>query len=236
MSDSVPAIIQTDLTQDDQMKVAKFVDRGAHGFDLTDGPKISRMMDLYLSGKTYSQIARIQRQPKELVMLYAQKLKWYPLKLEYMQELELHIKGRMVNAKVASQDFLLQLSQMYQKKIGAKMDQYLATNDEAVADKINMKEIDKYLKIVESLHKISSESTPKQGTPAVGLNLGDGVTITKNGDNSVEITPKQKTIGNMLQELANQRREQEQAKIKTTNDIKEVTPNKIEGENGDGKE
>lgn len=236
MSDTVPAIIQTDLSQDDQAKVAKFVDRGSPGFDLTDGPKITRMMDLYLSGKTYSQIARIQRQPKELIMLYAQRLKWYPLKLEYMQELELHIKGRMVNAKVASQDFLLQLSQMYQKKIGAKMDQYLATNDESVADKINMKEIDKYLKIVESLHKISSDSAPKQGNPAVGLNLGDGVTITKNGDNSVEITPKQKTIGNMLEQLANQRREQELSKIKNTSDIKEVIPNKQEGENGDGKE
>lgn len=233
MSDEKALVVQvTDLSKDDQDRVTKFIERGAVGFNLSDASRIARMMDLYLSGKTYSQIARIQGLPKDLVMCYSQKLNWYNLKMEYLEELELHLKSRVMNAKVASQDFLLQLTNMYQRKIGKKMDRYLKTDDEVEADKINLKEIDKYLKLVESLHKLSSEPSQKTPNSAVGLNVGDGVTITKTGENSVEITPKSKTIGTMLETLANQRREQELSKQTKTSDIKEETTTKVEGEEG----
>lgn len=229
---NLPEVQVTDLTKDEQTKLTQFIERGAPGFNLGDENTITRMLDLYLGGKTYSQISRINRVPKELVMLYAQKLNWYVLKIEYMQELEMHLKGRVINAKVASQDFLIQLLQMYHKKIGTKMDRYLKTNDEMEADKINPKEIDKYLKIAETLHKISSDPTQKPApAPAVGINVGDGVTVTKSEDGSVEITPKQKTIGSMLEQLANQRREAEAAKAKSS-DIKDVTPENKQGETG----
>lgn len=239
MSENKPAVVQTtDISKEDLLKIERFIEVGAPGFDLTDTTTVSRMMDLYLGGKTYSQIARVTRSQKELVMLYSHRLKWYTLKMEYLQELELHLKGRIVNAKVASQDFLLQLSQMYQKKIGAKMDKYLATNNEQEADKINLKEIDKYLKIVEALQKISSDVPPKSSSgqgPAVGINVGDGVTVTKSEDGSVEITPKQKTMSSMLEMLANQRRAEDLAKNTKTSDIKNVTPQKNEGEGNENK-
>lgn len=240
MSDqNVPVVQLTDLSADDQDRVAKFVERGAPGFDLTDEAKMAKMLDLYLGGKTYSQIARIQRAPKELIMLYSQRLKWYVLKMEYLTELELHLKGRVISAKSASMDFMLQLMQMYQKKIGTKMENYLRSNDESEADKINLKEIDKYLKLVEALHKTSSEPMQKspgqQAGPAVGINIGDGITMTKSEDGSVEITPKQKTIGSMLEKLANERRADEAAKMVKTSDIKEKTP-QTNGEKADEKE
>lgn len=231
----VAEVQTTDLSADDQKRVQEFLEGGAEGFNLADEVLITKMMDLYLAGKTYSQISRINRKPKVLVMAYSQRLNWFRLKADYLLELELHLKGRLVNAKVASQDFLLQMQQMYQKKIGAKMDHYLQTGNDSVADSINLKEIDKYLKIVESLHKLSATPNPKNANPAVGLNLGDGVTITKKDDNSVEITPKQKTIGSMLEQLANQRREAEVSKYNKTSDIKEVTPQQ-EGEKGNEKE
>lgn len=230
--DKAVAVQTTDLSKEDLDRVARFIERGAVGYNLSDASRIARMMDLYLSGKTYGQIARIQSLPKDLIMCYAQKLGWYNLKLDYLQEMELHLKTRVMNAKVASQDFLLQLANMYQRKIGKKMDRYLKTDDEVEADKINLKEIDKYLKLVESLHKLSSDPMPKQANSAVGLNVGDGVTITKTGENSVEITPKSKTIGTMLEDLANKRREQESSKQTKTSDIKEVDTTTITGEEG----
>lgn len=227
MSDNVPAEKPTsDLTALDLAKIERFVANGSPGFNLSDEAKITQMMDLYLSGKTYSQIARITRCPKELVMVYSQRLNWYPLKLEYQEELMNSMRGRIVAAKMQSQDFLLQLSQMWQKKIGKKMDQYMSTGDESHADSISLKEIDKYLKTLETLNKLTAEGGPKGDKPLVGVNVGDGVSITKQQDGSVEITPKAKTIGSMLETLANQRREAEAAKQVKTSDIKDVTPDK----------
>lgn len=232
---NLPQVTTTDLLKEDEEKITRFVSIGSPGFSLTDEVKIHKMMDLYLSGKTYGQIARIERVPKELVMLYSQRLNWYPLKLEYMKEMEQHLRGRIVNAKVASQDFLLQLSQMYQRRIGNKMDRYLSTGNEIEADNISLKEIDKYIKIVEALHNLSADPSAKPSKgPAVGINVGEGVTVTKTGENEVEITPRQKVVGSMLSQLANQRREDELSKITKSNDIKEVTP-KSEGEGNENK-
>jgi len=111
---------------------------------------------------------------------------------------------------LVNQDFLLQLIHMWQKKIGNKITKYLATDNEQFAKDIDLKEVDKYLKTVEMLHKLSSEKGGNAGgTPAVGLNLGDGDTIERKGDNTVEITPKSKAIGDMLKQFADSRREEE---------------------------
>lgn len=220
---NLPVVQEHDLSQQDMNKVDKFFEAGAPGFNLGDQTKIVQLADLYLSNKTYSQIARIHRIPKELVMAYSYRLKWYAMKMDYLRELEEQIKSRVLDAKITSQDFLLELTQMYQKKIGRKMDLYFQTNIEAHADEINHKEIDKYLKLVEALYKLSSEPTQgKQAPSPVGLNVGEGVTIKKTVD-GIEITPKQKSIEAMLAELADQRRAAEDGKNVKSSDIKDVT-------------
>jgi hypothetical protein len=229
MENNLPAETKvSDLTVEDVAKVNKFFEAGAPGFSLTDEAQVTKLMDLYLSGKTYSQISRIYRVPKELVMAYSYKLNWFKLKIDYLAEMELHLRNRIVDAKITSQDFLLQLTQMYQKKIAKNMDLYHQTGNEVHADKINLKEIDKYLKLVDALAKLSAEQVPAKSpaktTPSIGLNVGDGVTITKTDDNTVEVTPRQKTTGEMLKELANMRREEDRQKAKKSSDIKDVTP------------
>ena len=71
------------------------------------------------------------------------------------------------------------------------------------------------------MDKLTTERAPLGRNPAVGLNLGDGVTITKNGDNEVTITPKNKTVGEMLNELANLKRAEEDRAKNMTYDIKQ---------------
>lgn len=230
-------VATTDFTPEDQQKLQEFFDNGAPGFSLADEVKITKMMELYLSGKTYSQISRITRSPKELVMAYSSKLEWYPLKMQYLAELDNQMKLRLAEAKLQNKDFLIQMNQMWRRKIGKKMERYNQTDNDDEADAISAKELEKYLKTLDALTKLSTDPAPKTGqqAPAVGLNLGDGVTVTKTGENSVEITPKSQAVGNMLEVLANKRREAEAAKAEPEkkSDIKEVTPNK--GENGNEK-
>jgi hypothetical protein len=98
---------------------------------------------------------------------------------------------------------------MWQKKIGSNIKKYLATDNVDFANAIDLKEVDKYLKTVELLHRLSTEKGSKGSTPAVGLNLGEGVTIVKKGDNEVEITPKSKALSEQLKQFANFKREED---------------------------
>lgn len=125
-----------------------------------------------------------------------------------MVELADHMKRRVMEFKLMSQDHLLNLAQMYHKKHGNKIMRYLETNNEEHTDQINLKELDRYMKIVDLIQKSMAEPAKDKG-PLIGLNLGDGATVTRKGDNEIEITPKQKAIGDVLKHYADLRREEE---------------------------
>lgn len=214
MEDNKPAVIEdptTDLTANDLVAIDMFVNDGTPGLSSIDEVKMTRIMDLYLSGKTYRQISTTLRVNKSLVLYLSNRFKWFTMRQEYLADLEQSIRGRLIEAKIVNQDFLLQLQHMWQKKIGNSINKYLATDNEDHVNAIDLKEVDKYLKTVEMLHRLTAD--PKEGgqkAPLVGLNMGDGVTITKSEDgSSVEITPKQKVVSDMLKQFADLKRAEE---------------------------
>lgn len=213
--ENLPAIKEpeTDLAPKDLELVQKYVDEGLPGVGLVDAKKLTTMLDLYLSGRTYRQISNIVSLPKQAVMYMSYKFNWFQLRREYLEDLEANIRPRVIEANLVNQDFILELQQMYQKKIGSNIRKYLATDNVEFANAIDLKEVDKYLKTVELLHRLSTDKPGKAGgTPAVGLNLGEGVTIVKKGDNEVEITPKSKALSEQLKQFANFKREEEKKK------------------------
>ena len=100
------------------------------------------------------------------------------------------------------------------------MTRFMATGDDEIANSVDRKDLEFYMKSVDLLDRISTEKIPANHRPTVGLNLGDGVTVRKVGENEVTITPKQKTHADMLKEFADLKRNEE----KSTNDITKEDP------------
>ena len=215
MSDSttLPEIVvdnikMTDLSDASMKKVQRFIDDGLPGVSVVNEEKLAKITELYLAGKTYDQIASATRIDRTIVMYASYKYNLCDIRKEYMLELSDHMKRRVLEFKLMSQDHLLNLAQMYHKKHGGKIMRYLETNDEAHTDQINLKELDRYMKIVDLIQKSTAEPAKEKG-PLIGLNLGEGATVTRNSDNEIEITPKQKAIGDVLKHYADLRREEE---------------------------
>jgi hypothetical protein len=204
--------ITHDFSQKDLNEIMKYKEEGMPDIYSIDDKRMSMMMDMYLSGRNYRQISMTMSTKKIMIMYLAHRFNWFQLRKEYMEDMEANIRARKVEAAIQGQDFMLQLQAMWQKKIGTNVAKYLATNNEEFANNIDLKEVDKLIKVIEMLHKPESSRGSGNGNPAVGLNLGEGVTIVKNNDNSVEITPKTKVIGNALKQLADFRRQQETKK------------------------
>lgn len=219
-----------DISTKDLEKVHRFIEDGLPGIGKVDDIKMRQIMDLYLSGKTYNDICDISGIKKTIIHYLSYKFDWPTAKNDYLIELESTMRERVLQSRVVSKDFMLQLTHMWQRKIGNKINKYLSTGDESIAASIDLKEIDKYLKTVEMLHTMDAAKT--NGRPMVGINAGDGVTITKTGENSVDITPnaKEKTIGSILKQFADARREEEKQNNKPVqkSDIKEVIEPKEE--------
>jgi antitoxin component of MazEF toxin-antitoxin module len=222
MSENLPTLkAETDLSEKDLEKVHQFKGEGLPGLAKLNETDFYRMTEMYMNGLTYWQISTTLNISRPLVMYLSHTYQWYPAKQEYLSELQEKIKGRVIDSKLASQDFILLLIQAYQKRIGGKLKQYLATDDGERADEINLKEIDKVLKAIEILQNLSGDGKSSAGkTPAVGLNLGDGVTIERSGDNKVTITPAiDKHLSGMLKKMADERRAEQ-----NKSDIKENEP------------
>lgn len=211
----VPEIVDmvkvTDISDESMKKVQKFIDDGLPGIIDMDDVKVAKMMELYLSGKTYDQISNIMRIDRVTVMYLSYKLNWCSTRKNYMVELDDHMKRRIMEFNLMSQDHLLNLAQAFHKRHGHKIMRYLETNDDQHLEQINLKEVDRYMKLVELIKKSTAEPAKEKG-PLVGLNIGDGATITRKGDNELEITPKQKAIGDVLKHYADLRREEEKNK------------------------
>lgn len=204
----------TDLSAAQLQRVQKFMESGTPGIALIDESKMFRMLDLYLGGKSYTQISRMTGTDKDMVLYLSHKMDWYQAKQEYLVDLNNNLQERLLETKLISQNFLTDLVAFWHKKIGTNINKYLATGDEAAAEKIVGKDIDKYLKTVEILQKLTEKGGGDGQKPSpVGLNLGEnGVTVKKVGEGEVEITPKSKAIGSVLKDLANLKRAEENKK------------------------
>jgi uncharacterized protein YnzC (UPF0291/DUF896 family) len=203
-----------DFTMKDLEMVEKFKENGMLGLHTLVDTDVERMMGLYMDGKSYRQIANLTKKNKAIILFLAHKFKWFELRREYLDELQATLKDKIMESKLQSQEFLLELVLAYQKKISKNVHQYLRTDNEEFADRVDQKDIGTVLKVMELLHRLNNENIGNLNNDKslVGLNgLGEGMTITKVGNNSVEITPKVSEFSNKLKKFAELKREQERA-------------------------
>jgi len=214
MSDeNLPALVPvTDIVGKDLDIVNDFIAKGRPGVKDLSEETAKRMFDLYLSGQTYRQISGITRESRALVMYVSQKVQWFDRRQEYLMELENSKITRIVEAKLMHQDLLLRYVQAIHKKIGSQLNSFMATEDNKKLEGINLKEMEIYMKAMDRLQK--STETPRATGPLVGINMPDGATMTRTGENTVEITPKEKSMDGMLKKLADLRRAAEAEAVK----------------------
>jgi hypothetical protein len=234
------ALLQTsDLTLKDLELVEKFKENGMLGLHTLGPTDVERCMALYMDNQTYRQIARITHIKKDVILFLSHKFKWWEMKKEYLDELNATMKDKVVESKLQSQEFLLKVLLAYQKKISRNIDKYLKTDDETWADKIDSKDLSALIKCTEMLHNLDAENYGvNQKPPLVGLSgMSEGVTITRTGNNSVEIAPKSQ-FSSKLKEFADLKRQAEkenQPAPKETHDIKNETLTVKEDKNEESK-
>lgn len=229
-----------DYTLKDMEQIQEFKEKGLIGLASITDIDIERAMALYIDGKTYRQVCHILKVKKDVILYLSHKFKWWELRDNFLQELQATMPQKILDAKLQDQEFLFDLKLAYRKKMGKHLNKYLKTDDDSWMAKIDQKDIAMYLKTTELLNKLEHDLTsfPTDKPSLVGFNgIGEGMTITKTSENSVEITPKP-MFGSKLKQMADLKRQQEQASQppqKPIHDIDLETSNKKESENKDEK-
>jgi hypothetical protein len=223
MSNNLPAIPITDMTASEIAKVEKYKEEGLPELADVTNAELYRMLDLYLSGSTYTQIASILRMKKAIVLYLAHQNNWFESKQEYLNEIQEKIKARVVDAKLRNQEFTMLLVQAYQKRLSEKLHRYLQTGDGANMDTLNLKEVAQLMKAMEMINDSDGTGKSISGKPSpIGLNLGAGVIIEKTGEDQISITPKETTVGSLLQKMADEQRRKEKSLTNQSDIVKDT--------------
>lgn len=224
MNNRLPAIIlTTDLTSTEIAKVEKYKEEGLPKLAEVTTVQLHRMLDLYLSGSTYTQIASILGMKKAIVLYLAHTNNWFESKQEYLNEIQEKIKARVVDTKLRNQEFTMLLIQAYQKRLGQKLNNYLATGDASNMDTLSLKEIAQLMKAMEMINDSDGSGKSAPGKPSpIGLNLGNGVVIEKTGEDQISITPKETTVGSLLQRMADEQRRKEKSLTNQSDIVKDT--------------
>jgi len=179
--------------------------------DVTD-EKLMSAFNMRLDGRSFREIAKVLGLKKITIMHLAEKYDWHQRRIEFLDGYEMHLKEQVLEEKIHSQYFLMKAMHVFRRRMGKKFDNYLRTGDESIGASIDMEEISLYIKMAQSVANLDAKGIARgnDGQPAVGLNVGEGVIMKKLSDNTVEITPRQKSMAEMLAELAKNKREQKE--------------------------
>lgn len=205
--------VRKEFNERDLKELEEYKAEGMPDLAGTPPETLKKIMELYLEGRTYREISQTLRVRRAMVMYLAQRFDWWSLRMNYLEEMQAQITRRVIDSKLSSQTFLLKLIHNWESKMSKRIDEYQRTGMEPKAGVIDFKEVDKYLKTVDVLHKLTSDNSErlKNPAPAIGLNVGDGVTISKDG-NTMTISPtvKDRTVGEMLKQIAEAKRQADQ--------------------------
>lgn len=196
--------IDNDFTDTEVEKINTYVSNGCIGLEtlVKDEHKVNNLFALYMSGKTYTEISKISRVKKDVVLYMAAKMRWYEKRMEYLDDIQKNITKKVTETRVESLNFISSLINMHHKYYGDAINDYLRTGDRDIVESLDLKQLTQYFKSIELLEKILNPSNVNRGggsNTTVNINAAGGK-IEQVDDKTIEITSD--STGDILKKLA----------------------------------
>lgn len=184
--------IKHDLTEEELNSLEDWVANGKPGVHGLNETQVFQWFELYMAGKSYSEIAKISRSKKDLILFVSKRQDWFARKNEYYKDISSNMLQKYTEAKMETMNTMTTMVSAMNKYFGKKFDKYLKDNDEKIIEAIDSKMLAQYHKIAESLDKIVAEITGvrdsegKEKSPLVNINVNSG-SVKQTDNNTLEI-------------------------------------------------
>ena len=206
---------QADMSESQEQVLSAYVDAGLPSISKITESDVFQWFNLYMSGRSYPEIASQCNTELCKVLYIANKHKWYEKKCNHYESIMSKVDQKLSTIKGESIGFLVDMMSFVHKYYGQDIAEYLKTNDKEVAKRIDFKNIDKYFKTIDALSKmlenpeklIRDAKSAQNPSVNVNLNLGDAK-ISKSEDGSVLIE------SNPLKQIADLKRQEEKKEKK----------------------
>ncbi len=206
MGDIEKALI-TDFSEEDLKDLQIYISNGKPTSSKIKDDDVIRWFGLYMSGKSYSEIAKLEGTHRNVVMYFSSQLNWCDKKMDHFTDLISNETKKLTQVKLETTNTLNTTISAMNRYFGEKFNKYLQTGDKAVMEAVDTKLLVQYYKAVDTLSKLTapvkmsdSGGMNTNPTPGVNINLNGETTIQSPDGQIVEIT--QKNAGEVLKSLA----------------------------------
>ncbi|HBI01430.1 MAG TPA: hypothetical protein DDY18_07380 [Flavobacterium sp.] len=213
MADLILPDLPQDMTKEEKEAVQEFINNGCPGIVRVQDGDIFKFFQLYMSGKTYAEIATITKAPKDLIMYLAYRSRWMEHRFKHYENISLNILDKIKQVKLDSANNLVTIVKALGQYCEMKYNSFLSTKNQEVIEKIDSKIVTQYFKAIELLDKVLSEEPGDEETkpkgPLVNVNVGLGAsaTIKQTDAKTLEITDE--TAGDLVKALASMKKQAE---------------------------
>ena len=181
---------KTDFNDDEKESLKDWELNNRPGIHGITEDKSFEWFRLYMSGKSYGEIAAATRSKKDLILFASRSQKWFDRKTEYYSDISANVLNKYKEAKMESLSTLTTAVSAMNRYFGDKFTKYIQSNDENVIKNIDSKMLAQYHKINESMDRIVAEITGKsndENTPLLNINMTGNATIKQVDDKTIEI-------------------------------------------------
>lgn len=192
-----------------------FKEEGLPGVGRITEANVFSWFNLYMTGRTYQEIARETKGKLEHILYMSDHHDWPGKRQNHYANLMSKIENKMTTAKIEGVSFLYDLLSVMTEVHKNDIVEFLSTKNPDAAARIDFKIIDRYVKAVDAISKLTatpeewlkrSQNQPQQ--PTVNINI-EQATIS-NPDNSVLDIKSGESMISKLADLKKQKESSEQ--------------------------
>lgn len=182
---------QEDYSDEENKSLQEYIKSGCPGIVKVDEVKTFEWFNLYMSGKNYGEISKICNVKKEMVLYFANKLKWHEKRMAYYGDLSSSLIHKTQAVKVESASTIAAMVSAMNIYFGDKFVNYLKTRDSAHIEGVDSKMLAQYYKSLEMLDKLmgmTPTAPPPAGAGQVHVHTSGSAKIEQAADGSTVIT------------------------------------------------
>ena len=202
----------SDFTEEEQASLDDFRKNGFPGLKaaIKDPNASLKWFELYMSGKTYTEISKITSTKKDVILRTSEIQQWCKKRNDYYNQLNDAILQKYSQAKLESINTVTTMVSALNKYFGDKFNKFLVHKDKDIIESIDVRLLAQYQKAQESMDKLmglsvgSNDEKPRK--PIVNINMNGG-NVKQMDENTIEINAeeddeKEKAIGEILANLS----------------------------------
>jgi hypothetical protein len=143
-----------DLSPEEKEELKKYKKDGCPGLAGINATSVAQWFDLYISGKSYTDISVSMKAKRAMIIYIAEKGRWCEKRIRKYQEISDGLLEKIKNTVLESADSLTTMIAGFNKYYTNKLTKFISTNDDSIIEGLDVKLLAQYGKSLESLDKL----------------------------------------------------------------------------------